>query len=188
MHWENMLSKHWVLIKKRLFITRWWHISPEKLAKIYKNVSSKCWKSEQPEGTFYNLWWTYSKVRKFWLQIDSITENVKDLYIIETRCFFIGTNEYWILLELINIQPRTLFLYIKAAVQKLKSSVIATIEKWIMKMMELVEVAKLTSLVREKILSTFIANWKPLMDFTHETKKGNWWFMVLKNKRMRNGL
>lgn len=40
-------------------------------------------------------------------------------------------------------------------------------------MMELAEMAKLTSLIREKTISTYIADWKPLMDFLHKTEKKN---------------
>lgn len=35
-------------------------------------------------------------------------------------------------------------------------------------MIKFVQIAKLTSLIREKILAKFIANWKYLIDFLHE--------------------
>lgn len=41
---------------------------------------------------------------------------------------------------------------------------IFTLEKWIVKMMEFVGIAKLTCLIRNTV-STLITDWKPLMDF-----------------------
>lgn len=38
-------------------------------------------------------------------------------------------------------------------------------EEWMVKMMELAEMIKLTFLFRENTASMFIANWKPIMDF-----------------------
>lgn len=48
-----------------------WYTSLEKLAKMYKN---KWWKCDQQEGTFYHLWWTCTKARRFWIQIHSIIQ------------------------------------------------------------------------------------------------------------------
>lgn len=50
------------------------------------------------------------------------------------------------------------------------------LEEWLVKMMELAEMDKLTALIREMI-STFIADWKPLIDSLHETEKVNLWWL-----------
>lgn len=54
--------------------------------------------------------------------------------------------------------------------QKWKSSILPTIEEWLMTMLKCKELEKLTFLIREKILTIFIANWKPFIDFFHETE------------------
>ena len=64
----------------------------------------------------------------------------------------------------------SLFLYMITAVrvlyaQRWKDSIIPTMEEWMVKLMELAEMAKLTALIREKTLTNFMANWKPLLDF-----------------------
>lgn len=41
-------------------------------------------------------------------------------------------------------------------------------EEWLIKLMELSEMVKMT---KEKTLSYFNANWKPLLNFGHETEK-----------------
>lgn len=47
--------------------------------------------------------------------------------------------------------------------QRWKVLTLSTMEEWVVKLAYFVEMNKLTSLIREK-KSTFIADWKPLMD------------------------
>lgn len=44
-------------------------------------------------------------------------------------------------------------------------------EAWIVKMAELVEMAKLTSLIKEGPTNTFIKDWKPVRDFLLKMEK-----------------
>lgn len=44
-------------------------------------------------------------------------------------------------------------------------------EEWLMKLMKLAELDKLMSLIIEKTVSILMADWKPLIDFLHETEK-----------------
>lgn len=43
-----------------------WHMSPAKLAKMFPNVASKCWKCRNKEGTYYHMWWTCDRVKNYW--------------------------------------------------------------------------------------------------------------------------
>ena len=77
----------------------------------------------------------------------------------------------------------TLFLYMITAArllyaQRWKDSALHTMEEWLVKMMELAEMAKLTSLIREKTITMFTADWKPLIAFLPETEKNAYdlWF------------
>lgn len=54
---------------------------------------------------------------------------------------------------------------------KWKTSALLTTEDWLLKMMEFAKMAKLTTLIREKTLSTFTSNWKLLIHFLCEMKK-----------------
>lgn len=44
-------------------------------------------------------------------------------------------------------------------------------EEWMMKMMDIAEMAKLTALIRDQTLSKFNADWKSSLTFLHETEK-----------------
>lgn len=52
-------------------------------------------------------------------------------------------------------------------------------EKWLLKMVKLAEMAELTTLISEKKISALIADWKPLIDFLCETKQNPLMIMVL---------
>lgn len=52
--------------------------------------------------------------------------------------------------------------------QKLKCPTISIIEKWLENMLGLAAMANLTALVREKTFSSFITDWKSLIDFLQE--------------------
>lgn len=54
--------------------------------------------------------------------------------------------------------------------ERWKDSELPRMEEWLVKM-ELDEKVSLTSLIRENILSTFIADWKTLMGFWYKTDK-----------------
>lgn len=43
------------------YILPGWHLTPDKLSKMYKVVSNVCWKCKQFEGAFYHLCWTCKK-------------------------------------------------------------------------------------------------------------------------------
>lgn len=42
-------------------------------------------------------------------------------------------------------------------------------EEWMVKLIELADIAKLTTLIKEETLSNFLYKWKPLWDFFLET-------------------
>lgn len=46
-----------------------WHLTPKKLAKIYKRTSNRCWKCSHAEVSYYHQWWTCPKIRKYWRDI-----------------------------------------------------------------------------------------------------------------------
>lgn len=49
--------------------------------------------------------------------------------------------------------------------QRWNDLTLPTMKEWLMKVTEFVEMNKLTSLITEKILSKFICDWNPFMDF-----------------------
>lgn len=51
-------------------------------------------------------------------------------------------------------------------------------EEWIVKMMKFAKMAKLITLIRDRILPNFNADWKPFIDILHETKQIKLWFVI----------
>lgn len=69
--------------------------------------------------------------------------------------------------------------------QKWKDIPVHTTEKWMGKVMEIEEMAKLTDLIRENKISSFVSSWKLLMDIELEIEKkwtfdiGFCWFFII---------
>lgn len=126
-------------IKSREDLTvYYWVMSTEKLAKMYKNISNRYWKCEHHKGIFYHPWW-YHKARKIWIQIHSFI-----LKILEINVQLKPEDR-----KLENLHE-TLFLYMTVVArllysQKWKTLTLPTIEEWLLKMIELTEMAKLSS-------------------------------------------
>lgn len=66
-----------------------------------------------------------------------------------------------------------MFLYVITAAkllytQRKKDMEILTVEEWLMKMAELVEIARLTCMIREKTILILTGDWKPFVDFIYK--------------------
>ena len=57
--------------------------------------------------------------------------------------------------------------------QKWKNETIPTANEWIMKMMELAEMAKLTTIIKEGSVIKFMSDWKLFIEFLQETEKND---------------
>ena len=123
---------------------------PSKLSKMYKGVSGKCWKCKDQEGTFYHLWWTCKKAKTFWKRIHSIVQKIlKTTIELKPGTFLLGLMDK-------NVKDKggSLFSYMITAArllyaQKWKNETIPMVNEWITKVMELAEMAKLTTIIKE---------------------------------------
>lgn len=105
--------------------------------------------------------------RKFWIQIDPLIESILKINMqLRPEVFLLGQREG-------GESHGTLFLWmIIAAILKYfmhRDGKNEHCSQRVLKMMELAEMAMLTSLIREKTLSTFRADKKPLAGFLHKT-------------------
>lgn len=69
----------------------------------------------------------------------------------------------------------TLLLYMTTATRLLlaqhwKNQALPTVEEWLVKLSELAGMAKLMAIIKEKTLIKFKKDWKPFIDFLHETE------------------
>uniref|UniRef100_A0A2D4JTW9 Reverse transcriptase zinc-binding domain-containing protein n=1 Tax=Micrurus paraensis TaxID=1970185 RepID=A0A2D4JTW9_9SAUR len=65
-----------------------WHLPPARLAKMFNNLSAKCWKCNQTPGTYYHMWWTCMKARKYWTKIHTWLEKMIKQHRFEARNIF----------------------------------------------------------------------------------------------------
>ena len=75
-------------------------------------------------------------------------------------------------------QHGVLLLYMIMAAKQLyaqqwKDPQILTVEDWIVKLMDLSQMAKLTALIREHSVSAFILTWQPLLDYLLAIEKND---------------
>ena len=49
-----------------------WHTTPEKLSKIYTDVSNVCWKCEAHVGSYYHMWWTCRVTKQYWIGVHTV--------------------------------------------------------------------------------------------------------------------
>lgn len=57
--------------------------------------------------------------------------------------------------------------------QRWKDLQLPTKEKWMVKLMALTEIEKLTTLIKGEILISFVSTWKPFWDFVLEMERSD---------------
>jgi len=143
-----------------------WYMTPQKLVKMYGNVSNLCWKCKTKEGSFYHMWWTCVIARKFWTQIHSLMQSILQTRIpFKPEVFLLG-----ILEEQMEKSSRRIMQYMVTAArliyaQNWKTQKIPTIQDWLIKLMDMAESDKLTCLLKENSNLYFLREWKPLTDY-----------------------
>lgn len=83
--------------------------------------------------------------------------HVRRLENIRIKCAFIDSEDIFKVNCIVETRE-------SGSAQKWKDLQIPTIEEQIVKLMELIEMVKLTVLIKEKTLTYFISPWKPLLD------------------------
>ena len=144
-----------------------WHITPVKLAKMYKS-DNKCWKCKESVGTFYHMWWECKKVRMYWDMIyHELRKMLRYNFVKKPEAFLLG-----IVGTDIEKKDIRLFQYATAAArillaQKWKQEELPTKEEWTVKLTEYAEMDKLTGRIREQRDQKFIKDW---LKFTNYLK------------------
>lgn len=149
-----------------------WHLTPVKLAKMYRKKERKCWKCKKADGDYFHMWWTCDKVKKNW---ESIYNELKKIfrYTFPKRpeaCLLglIGTE--------IKIEDQNLFMYATAAArtllaQRWKVQDIPTIQEWQAKLTEYAELAKLSGRIRDQGDQRYQNNWSKFIEYLKKNCK-----------------
>lgn len=128
-----------------------WHITLKKLSLMNKNMSNKCWKCGEMEGSYYHMWWMCTKAKGYWDQIHR--ELCKILgYKFEKR-----TEIYLISIGLEHFikEDRTLICYAIGAArliyaQKWRVADIPTTEEWLIKLYNFMDLDCLTRTLKHQ--------------------------------------
>uniref|UniRef100_A0A8D0KLK4 Reverse transcriptase domain-containing protein n=1 Tax=Salvator merianae TaxID=96440 RepID=A0A8D0KLK4_SALMN len=149
-----------------------WYLTPFRISKMYQGMSSKCWKCKKHEGTFYHMWWTCVKTKKFWVQIHIAMQKILKTNIpFRLELFLLGIVENNV--EGVNVLLQNMITAARIVyAQKWKGEILPTVDDWLVKMMELAKMDKLTNLLRIKTVDRFYRNWKPFIDFLQEMDNG----------------
>uniref|UniRef100_R4G9D8 Reverse transcriptase domain-containing protein n=1 Tax=Anolis carolinensis TaxID=28377 RepID=R4G9D8_ANOCA len=122
-----------------------WYYTPAKLAKFNKNSSNKCWKCNKEIGTFFHQWWKCKKVKEYWNNIHKATQKfLKVNFPMIPGMYLLGITN----VKLNKNQDKMFFLIGTAARLVLakvwKQKNIPTIEDWIIKLFDLIQMDSLT--------------------------------------------
>lgn len=80
--WQTLWAKNYKYTtsssyKENLFkMFHRWHLPLSRLAKMFPNLSNKCWKCKNQEGTYYHQWWTCDRVKKYWIGIYKLLKQI----------------------------------------------------------------------------------------------------------------
>uniref|UniRef100_A0A670IBL2 Reverse transcriptase domain-containing protein n=1 Tax=Podarcis muralis TaxID=64176 RepID=A0A670IBL2_PODMU len=167
---ENIKFTACTLLKENIMKMFYrWYMTPVKLAKMYK-TDNKCWKCKDKEGTFFHQWWECKKVRSFWEMIyNELKKMLRYTFVKKPEAFLLG-----MVGKDIRRKDFKLFQYAVTAArillaQKWKQEEIPTIEEWRSKLLDYVELDKLTGKIRYAKDQKFTKDWEKLVDYLKNT-------------------
>ena len=170
--WEKLWKKNlkftacYTLRENYMKMMYRWYLTPDKLAKMYKNGDSSCWKCKTMEGNFFHMWWTCSKAKGYWeMTYNEILKIFKLTVPKKPEAFLLGIvgpeipKEYFTVFMYATTAARTIY------AQKWKQEEVPTKEEWLMKMMDYAEMARLTVKLREQEEKKFFEDWKCFVEY-----------------------
>ncbi|KAF7244640.1 hypothetical protein EYD10_09237 [Varanus komodoensis] len=137
-----------------------WYLSPNRLAKMYPNMSNRCWKCKHKSGTFYHMWWTCDKAKKYWIKIHKwLEEMLQKPLTFKPEVFLLG-----IVPDDLSKQAMYLTLHVTTAAriafaQHWKSEEPPTDELILKKILDCAEMDRLTLSLKEKEDTDFYQTW-----------------------------
>jgi len=143
-----------------------WYLSPEVLFKSKIRNTNICWKCNNKKGSFYHIWWSCEKAKRYWTKINKYISEILGFDIqMKPEIYLLGKIE-----DIMIKRQNILFLYLSTAArvnyaQYWKEEKIPTKEEWIMKLMELMQIDRLTNLIKGKETGKHKEIWDPFTDY-----------------------
>uniref|UniRef100_A0A2D4KBR9 Reverse transcriptase zinc-binding domain-containing protein n=1 Tax=Micrurus paraensis TaxID=1970185 RepID=A0A2D4KBR9_9SAUR len=122
-----------------------WHLVLARLAEMYPNTKSECWKCKRKDEMFFHMWWQCPKARKCWAKVQRWLQEITEHQIeFKPKLFLLG-----IIKGKLSKQIQYIILHIITAArvvfpQSWKLENIASEEMLIQKILECAEMDKLT--------------------------------------------
>uniref|UniRef100_G1KW36 Reverse transcriptase domain-containing protein n=1 Tax=Anolis carolinensis TaxID=28377 RepID=G1KW36_ANOCA len=160
------LKENWIKMFYR------WYLTPQKISKYYKKTSNICWKCEDQVGTFFHCWWTCKKAKKYWKEIHQAIQKMLQIKLdLDPKYFLLG---------MLNIEnnknKETLFNYLTTAARIIyakywKKKETPEIGCWLIKIMEIMNMDKLTYLLKNNYgIPKKQTNWDLIKKYLAETQ------------------
>uniref|UniRef100_A0A803TFM9 Reverse transcriptase zinc-binding domain-containing protein n=1 Tax=Anolis carolinensis TaxID=28377 RepID=A0A803TFM9_ANOCA len=139
------LKENWMKMLYR------WHFTPKKLGKINKTANTKCWKCGEEEGSFYHMWWNCQRAKEYWKKIHESAQlivgvkfqKLPEIYLLNIFKLPPGSNEEKIL-TFLSTAARIVY------ARYWKQDKIPTTEEWLVKILEIKNMDKLTFLIAKQ--------------------------------------
>lgn len=150
--WKSMKYTVNQDLKENIYkMTYRWHLSPQKIAFMYKNSSPLCWRCENKVGTYFHMWWLCRKAKEYWLKIYKVINgDLKIQIAFQPEIFLLGMVD----VELERLCGKLIFNLLTCArivfAKSWKCKQIPSIEQWLIKLLEVAEMDKMTSWMKDK--------------------------------------
>lgn len=151
-----------------------WHLSPKKISLMYKTTDSFCWKCLNVTGSYYHMWWTCKMAKKYWLNVyEIITKelNIAISFLPETCLLGIMGSD-------VERQYGKLLFYLLTCARinyatYWKSNQIPSMDKWLMKVLMMAEMDRMTCWLKEKNEESIKKDWELFYDFLNRRWNNN---------------
>lgn len=144
---------------------------------MYQTKANLCWRCGKTEGTLIHVWWTCEKIKSFWNTVyDELKKMFKYNSMKNTAAFLLGITVTGIARE-----DQKIFLYATGAARILiaknwKKETVPTKKEWQDKLLEYIELARLTEAIRDHTRQEFQKAWGKCREyFTKQCPKIHTW-------------
>lgn len=153
-----------------------WYLVPTRIHKIFSEANPQCWRCNNDLGTWLHIWWTCTKLKKFWKKIHIMTNDIN----IKLAC----TPENYLLHLFQGLRKNEMALLNNLVSAKMiiakhwKSQLMPSIQEWQNKCQYTLLTHKLTAIKITQngslyAMYNFYSTWLPYTTYWNTIKPGN---------------